>query len=160
MIVTPVILAILILALLGYFGYTYLQRRRDAFPGAHHLTSRTGGEADGVSPFTYGVHRRAVDLVAEMPAAVGVGGAGVLPFGQGPETREVDPLQAMARERFPGARRDEKMVLEERRVREDRDRLRANRGGGGGKKKKRQAEGKRLNHGTVQSGRARSVQLH
>ncbi|EJD41377.1 hypothetical protein AURDEDRAFT_115478 [Auricularia subglabra TFB-10046 SS5] len=60
MIITPVILGILVLALLAYFGYSYLRRRAER---KQKDAERT------VSPFTFGGLRRAVDLAAELPPA-------------------------------------------------------------------------------------------
>lgn len=58
MIITPVILGVLVLALLAYFGYAYLRRRAER---KQRDAERT------VSPFTFGGLRRAVDLAAEIP---------------------------------------------------------------------------------------------
>ncbi|KZV82526.1 hypothetical protein EXIGLDRAFT_340931 [Exidia glandulosa HHB12029] len=60
MIITPAILGVLVLALLGYFGYSYMRRRAEKRQREEEPT-----------PFMFGGARAAVDLLAEMGGPAG-----------------------------------------------------------------------------------------
>lgn len=60
MIVTPAILGVLVLAILGYFAYSFLRRRAEQ-----------RRQAEVPTPFLFGGTRRAIDLMAELPGGSG-----------------------------------------------------------------------------------------